>query len=186
MPSYKPNSSTNKTFKSGLRPETKRPGNTRKAWKPLAPGSQPRVPAQKKPVANNNLVNEFKKLPFMGTGLGYSGVPKKPYFGSGRYTQSAGYYRVFYGKITDKQGKKYTDADFNEKDKTLIAMLLSKHVLKFYRKALIVKDGFGGENRSGMVAVRFKGSLGPMNFTIYGSKADVEYTMTFDTFDDFE
>lgn len=170
MPGNKPN--TNKTFKSGLRPETKRPGNTRKAWKPLAPGSQPRVPTQKKPVGNNSLVNEFKQLPFMGTGLGYK--------------QDGGYYRVFYGKITDEKGRIYVDTDFNEKEKELIVAYLSRHVLKFYKKPLILHEGFGGENGAGIVAVSFKGSLSSMKFTLYRSKAVVKYKMSFDTFDDFE
>ena len=68
------NKYTHNTFKKALRPETKRPGNTRKGWqnreqkvRPRVPRTKewhPEVPGYKEPVDSENLVPNFKKLPF--------------------------------------------------------------------------------------------------------------------------
>jgi len=63
------NKYTHNTFRSALRPETKRPGNTRKGWQNKEQKVRPRVTRTKewRPEESlylENLVPNFKKLPF--------------------------------------------------------------------------------------------------------------------------
>jgi len=84
--------------------------------------------------------------------------------------------RTYFGKVSDSNGKVYTDLDFSEEAWQTINGLLNEHA-----KANIVYDdliytGFGGDKASGVVTLMPPSSLPPMNFEIDGTN----YTMSFD------
>jgi uncharacterized protein (DUF2237 family) len=91
-----------------------------------------------------------------------------------------GYYRSFFSKVYDNNGVEESYKFFSKKEIELINLMLKTHVEKFYKPYLIMSYGFGGFYGSGLVSVKFKGLLPPMNFSVR-SKI---YTMNFDNFTD--
>jgi hypothetical protein len=94
--------------------------------------------------------------------------------------RSGGAHRVFYGKITDAEGRVFTDADFlarGDTDWQKINTLLSEHVKKHFGSGEIIQEGFGGDDGSGTVVVKTKGALPPMTFT---APVIQKYTISFD------
>ena len=95
-------------------------------------------------------------------------------------TLKGGAHRVFYGKITDKEGRSFTDADFlgrGDTDWQEINTLLTKHVNKHFKSDEIIQEGFGGDDGSGTVVVKTKGSLPPLTFT---APVIQKFTISFD------
>lgn len=97
--------------------------------------------------------------------------------------QSAGAaHRVFYGTITNASGTSLTNSNFlnnaalNEQWQE-INTLLSAHVRKHFSEGEIIREGFGGDDGTGVVVVKKSTKvLPPMKFSIAGR----DYTMTFD------
>jgi len=97
--------------------------------------------------------------------------------------KSGGGHRVFYGKITDKEGRTFTDADFlgrGDTDWQEINTLLTKHVNKHFAREDIIQEGFGGDDGSGTVVVKTKGSLPPVTFT---APIIQKFTIKFDRYE---
>ena len=99
--------------------------------------------------------------------------------------QSAGAHRVFYGTITNASGNSFNNSNFlNRRTNAAlngqweeINTVLSAHVRKHFSEEMIIREGFGGDDETGVVVVKKSTKvLPPMKFSIAGR----DYTMTFD------
>jgi len=102
--------------------------------------------------------------------------------------QSAGAHRVFYGKITNASGKPFNNSYFLNRrtNEALngqweeINTFLSAHVRKTFSEEEIIREGFGGDDGTGVVVVKTSTKrLPPMKFKVAGKV----YRMKFDRFE---